>query len=327
MSKLIKPKSSESGTEAENILIIKHGALGDFVVGSGQLLTVRFRHPRARLVLITEPVLVPLARSMGIFDEIVEDPRDYNVRTWWRVVKRTIADPRWDIIYDFQVSNRTLCRYHPLAVFLTRQAMCWARRVPGGLTLMESPAKPPFFPWFWRSRFEPVEWMPRDLSMCRSSKENFSLLPDRYALLIPGCSFGNEKKRWPPDRYRALSGYLAEKGLKSVVMGTKEEAAEINAICKENPNTMNFMGKSRIEDIPELAGGAEIVVGNDTGPTHMAYIAGAKTVMLLISEHIGAAPKNVPHAAYLHGKLISDIPLADVEAAVDAMLMKQASNR
>lgn len=322
MSKYIETAPSGNGTKDENILIIKHGALGDFVLASGKLLTVRRRHPGARLVLITDPVIAPLARSMGIFDEIVEDPRDHKVGTWWRVVKRTIADPRWDIIYDFQASNRTLCRYHPLAVLLTPHAMCWARSARGGLVLMESPAKPPLLPRSWRSRFEPVEWMPRDLSMCRSSKENFSLLPDRYALLIPGCSFGNEKKRWPPDRYRTLSGYLAENGLKSVVMGTKDEAAEINTICKDNPNTVNFMGKSRIEDIPELAGGAEVVVGNDTGPTHIAYIAGAKTVMLFLSEYVSAAPKDVPHAVYLHGKSISDITLEEVEAAADRFLTR-----
>lgn len=320
MCKFCKTAPSGTGAADENILIIKHGALGDFVLSSGQLLTVRRRHPRARLVLVTEPVLVPLARSMGIFNEFVEDPRNYSVGTWWRVVKRTMADPQWDIIYDFQSSNRTLCRYHPLAVLMTRHAMCWAHPAPGGLVLMESPSKPPFVPWFWRSRFEPVEWMPRDLSMCRSIKENFSLLPDRYALLIPGCSVGNEKKRWPPDRYRALTGYLAEKGLRSVVMGTKDEATEINAICRDNPHTVNFMGKSRLEDIPELARGAEVVVGNDTGPTHIAYIAGAKTVMLFLSEYVAAAPKNIANAVSLHGRSISDISLTDVEAAVDAFL-------
>ena len=69
----------------ENVLVIKHGALGDFVVASGRMHTVRERHPNAHIALVTERSLVGLARSMGYFDEIVEDPRDYTRHGWSRI--------------------------------------------------------------------------------------------------------------------------------------------------------------------------------------------------------------------------------------------------
>ena len=41
----------------ENILVIKHGALGDFVMQSGRMRTIRERHPGAHIAIITEAFL------------------------------------------------------------------------------------------------------------------------------------------------------------------------------------------------------------------------------------------------------------------------------
>lgn len=307
----------------ENVLVIKHGALGDFAMATGRMLTVRRRHPRAHVALVTERAFAGFAKGMGVFDEIVEDSRGYSAATWWRVVKRTLADRRWDAIYDFQASNRTLWRYYPLALFATRNAMRWGwfDKSRGGLVWRESTRKPPFVPWAWRSRRESVEWLPADLSSCHGERAHFGELPARYALLMPGCSAGNGQKRWPAERYRGLTKALAAKGLRSVVMGTKAESAEIAAICRDNPDAVDFMGKSSIADIPDLARGAAVVVGNDTGPAHMAHIAGANTVMVFTDYDYGrAAPKGKANVASLHAERIEGVALADVEAAVARFL-------
>ncbi len=300
----------------ENVLVIKHGALGDFVMASGRMRTVRRRHPNAHIALVTEGFLVDLARSMGFFDEIVVDSRGYNFATWWRVIKKTIADRKWSVIYDLQSSNRTLCRYYPLALLATANALVWGRLVKGGLMFRTSSRKVKYLPWFWRNRREEVDWLPPDLSMCRGARENFGLLPARYALLIPGCSAGNERKRWPSARFRELTHVLAQRGLKSVVLGTKAEAAEIAAICNGNADAVDFLGKSSIADIPDLAKGASIVIGNDTGPAHMAHIAGARTVIVFTDrDYARAAPKNSPNVASLHAPAIDGIAFDDVAAA------------
>lgn len=298
---------------AENVLVIKHGALGDFVMASGCMRTVRERHPQAHITLVTEAFLRGLAESMGFFDEIVIDSRGYQASVWWRVIKRTIADRRWNVIYDLQSSNRTLCRYYPLALLATGHAMRWGHLVRDGLVFRTNTRKIPYLPWFWRNVAEPVAWLPSDLSMCHGDHAHFDEVPAKYALLIPGCSAGNEQKRWPPERFVELTRYLAGRGLKSVVMGTKAEAKEIEAICAGNPHAVNFLGKSSIADIPDLANGAAVVVGNDTGPSHIAHIAGARTVMLFTDYDYGrAAPKGKPNVVSLHGPKITDIPVADV---------------
>ena len=308
-------------SEPDRILVIKHGALGDFALASGKMKTVRARHPKAHIALVTEGFLKGLAESMGLFDEVIIDSRGYHVATWWRVIVREIAGRKWDAIYDLQSSNRTLCRYYPLALAATRHRLRWARLAKGGVVWRESSGKLPFCPWFFRNRFEEVKWQERDLSMCHGDHAHFAELPPKYALLIPGCSAGNTQKRWPPERYRELVKFFADRGLKSVVMGTKAEATEINAICEGNPDAVNFLGKSSIADIPDLANGAEIVVGNDTGPSHIADIAGAKTLYLFTDYDFGrAAPKNRQNARALHAEKIDGIATDSVKAELASML-------
>ena len=118
----------------ENILVIKHGALGDFVMQSGRMRTIRTRHPGAHIAIITEGFLKGLAEAMGFFDEVIVDSRGYNLSTWWRVIVKEIGGRKWDAIYDLQSSNRTLCRYYPLVLTATRHAMKWGRLAKGGLT-------------------------------------------------------------------------------------------------------------------------------------------------------------------------------------------------
>ena len=308
----------------ENILVIKHGALGDFVMQSGRMKTIRARHPTAHIAVVTEGFLKGLAEAMGLFDEVIVDSRGYNIPTWWRVIVRELAGRKWNAIYDLQSSNRTLCRYYPLALAATRHPMHWARLAKGGLVWRESSGKLPFCPWIFRNRFEPVEWLAKDLSMCHGDHAHFAELPTKYALLIPGCSAGNVQKRWPPERYRELVKFFAAKGLKSVVMGTKAEATEINAICDSNPDAVNFLGKSSIADIPDLANSAEIVVGNDTGPSHIARIAGAKTVMLFTDYDYKRAASPNERVVCLHSPEITGISVSQVEADITRLMADRA---
>ena len=72
----------------ENILVIKHGALGDFVMQSGRMRTIRERHPGAHIAIITEAFLKGLAEAMGFFHEVIVDSRGHHLATWRRLIGR-----------------------------------------------------------------------------------------------------------------------------------------------------------------------------------------------------------------------------------------------
>ncbi len=308
----------ERADRTEKILVIKHGALGDFLFASGSLRGVRARHPNARIALITEAFLKGFAESMGIFDEVVVDSRGYDMKVWWRVIKRTIADRKWDAIYDFQNSNRTLCRYYPLALLATRHSMRWGHGTENGFVFRTNTRKLPWIPWFWTNVAGDFSSLPIDLSMCHGPGKHFDELPEKYVLVIPGCSAGNEQKRWPPEKFREVTMHLADRGYRSVVIGTKAEAKEIGIVCRNNPNAIDFLGKSEIADLPDLARRARLVIGGDTGPSHFAHMAGAPTILLFPDYYYRISSfKNKPNVVCLHQERISDISLQEVIDAVE----------
>ncbi|MGH6995954.1 MAG: glycosyltransferase family 9 protein, partial [Stellaceae bacterium] len=59
----------------ERILVIKLGALGDFVQAMGPAAAIRAHHPRARIMLLTTPAYAELGRRAPYFDDVWSDER------------------------------------------------------------------------------------------------------------------------------------------------------------------------------------------------------------------------------------------------------------
>lgn len=74
-----------------------------------------------------------------------------------------------------------------------------------------------------------------DLSFMHGEGLHFDELPERYVMMIPGCSPSHPYKRWPVENFCALARRLAERGISSVVIGTRAEAAEVEAIAASSP--------------------------------------------------------------------------------------------
>lgn len=306
----------------EKILVIKLGALGDVMMYTGYIHAVVRRHPEADITMMTHAAFVPLMRQSGWFSDFFLDNRcRYSYSELRRICYDFLAKERFDVIYDLQSSHRTLRVYYPLVRFLTRNPLVWAKTTPDGLDFVRTPAKRAFS--WGRARIEHVAFDPltADISFCHGEHRHFDLLPENYVLIIPGCSPQNPEKRWPADRYRALSNHFGAKGLKSVVLGTTVEAAEIETVVRDNPYAIDFMNKASLADVADLARGAEIVIGNDTGPSHMARLAGARTVLLFCDRTKDSAVDG-PNVVNLFGRTISDISVQETIQAMEALCVR-----
>lgn len=311
----------------ERILVIKLGALGDVMMNTGLIQAVVERHPDAEFTLMTHASIVPLMKQSGWFaDFIIDNRRRYRFSELKRICWTELAQRCYDVIYDLQSSHRTLKVYYPLVRFLTRHPLVWGVTtpeypLPHGIILRRTPAKRAFTWGHETDERIDLAPLPPDISFCHGEHRNFSLLPKRYILIIPGCSPTNPEKRWPAERYRAVSEHFGAKGLGTVVLGTSAEAAEIRAIADGNPHAVDFMDKASLADIPDLARGAAIVIGNDTGPSHMARLAGAKAVMLF-NAHTAEAAVEMPTVVNLRGRLITDITVESAVAAMEGLMVK-----
>ena len=215
-----------------NILVIKLGALGDFVQGFGPFAAIRAGHPGAHVTLLTTPPFAGLARAAPWFDAVWEDGRPgwLDLPALARLARR-LRVARFDWVYDLQTSPRS-SRYR----WFTGRAARWSGVAAGashghdnpgrndmhtvdrqreqleraGLTAFPAPA---------------LDWLDGDVSALS--------LPQQFALLLPGASAERPGKRWPVEHFTALAAALP---CPSVACGGRAERplGEIGrASCRE----------------------------------------------------------------------------------------------
>ncbi len=299
------------------ILVIRLGALGDFVLSFAPFAAIRAHHPGAEITLLTTAPFAALAERAPWFDRVSVDRRP----SWWQVggIARLARQLRgFDLVYDLQTSARS-ARYFRLA-----GRPPWSGVAPGCSLPHANPA---------RDGMHTLERQHEQLEMAGIAEfptpdlawlagpgpEGFGLAPP-YALLVPGAAPHRPEKRWPAPRFGALAAVLARRGLIPVVLGTAAEAPLAAAIRAAAPATRDLTGHTSIADIAALAAGATLAVGNDTGPMHLITATGCPSLVLFsaASDPALTAPRG-PHGAWptvLRVADLADLPLERVEAAL-----------
>ena len=299
-------------SEQKNILIIKLGALGDFILQMGWVFALYEQYPDAKFTFMTTKPFVPFVKAMPFVSDIIVDTRPRgDVKQWWRTCKKGIADKKWDYIFDLQSSNRTRNKYFNIARFFTRHDMNWAHLSDGGFFVRSITKKHAFS--FGKMEVSHMPFIPRnvDLSFLKGDEKHFDILPKKpFLLIIPGCSASHPYKRWPSQKYLQLVLKAEEQGIPSVVLGTNAEQKEIDEICQKS-QAVNFQNKASLLDIPSLAGKASVVIGNDTGPVHMSCFSNKPAIVLFCQKTANSA-KKLKNVTNLIAQDISDISVEQV---------------
>jgi ADP-heptose:LPS heptosyltransferase len=97
----------------------------------------------------------------------------------------------------------------------------------------------------------------------------------------PGMTL--DAKRYPPHQLAALADRLADRyNLRVVLVGASTDSELINATREplQTPS-IAFAGDLTFGQIAALAAESFLYIGNDTGLTHLAAAAGARTVMIM----------------------------------------------
>ena len=302
------------------ILVIKLGALGDFAQAFGPFAAIRAHHPGAEITLLTTPPFAPLARQAPWFDRVWENGRPKGLAGLWALARQLRA-AGFTRVYDLQTSGRS-SRYR----WLVGRGVEWSGIAPGASHPHANP-KRDFMHTVERQR-EQLEmagiqhfpapalgWLDADIT-------RFAL-PARFALLIPGASPGRPAKRWPVAHFEALAAAL---DIPAVILGGPAEASLGAAISKAAPTAHDLTGKTSFADIAALARRAAFCVGNDTGPTHLAAVAGCPTLALFGEDSDPAlcAPRG-QLVAVLRRQPLADLPVADVQAALEDLINQTAT--
>ena len=85
--------SADQDTTPERILVIRLGALGDFVMSLGPFAAIRAHHASAHITLLTTAPYAELGRACGAFDEVWVDtrPSPWQVGGWLALRAKLLA--------------------------------------------------------------------------------------------------------------------------------------------------------------------------------------------------------------------------------------------
>jgi ADP-heptose:LPS heptosyltransferase len=258
------------------VLIIRLGALGDFVLSFGPFEAIRAHHAGVHVALLTTPPFAELARRAPWFDSVLIDRRP----ALWNIagllqLRRQLSG--FDLVYDLQTSARSS------AYFRLAGRPAWSG-IAGGCSLPHANHARDFMHTRERQREQLAmagiaEFPAPDLTWLCASPPRFDL-PQRFALLVPGAAPHRERKRWPAERYGELARRLSACGLVPVVLGTAREAPLAGVIRRYCYETVDLTGQTTICDIGAIAARALIAIGNDTGPMHLAAAVGCRCLVL-----------------------------------------------
>jgi ADP-heptose:LPS heptosyltransferase len=300
----------------DRILVIKLGALGDFIIALGAMEAIRRKHADARITLLTTKPFADMATRSKYFDEIWAEPRApfWDLPSWWRLFRKLNAGS-FSRVYDLQMNDRTRIMHT-----LLPKKPEWSGVIKGSALFYPDPAYKKLHA-FKRHKeilkaagvdvqLPDITWMQSDIGLIAPKKP--------YILLIPGSAPQHPRKRWPAVRYGALAAKLVRDGYSIAAIGTAAEAEPIANITKICPEVIDLSGKTSLYDIASLARGAAGVVGNDTGPTHLASVAGCPVVALFSDASNPALSAPIgPAVKIIQSNDLSDVQVSDVLSALN----------
>ena len=263
-----------------NILVIKHGALGNIVLATAAFAGIREYHKNDHITLLTTQRYAGMLRASGYFDDIWIDnrPKLYHFKQFFGLMNK-IKNSKFSRIYDLQTSERTSWYFK----LLGKPAPEWSGIAKNASHRYHNTERKKLHTLdriAQQLKIAGFEALPApDIRWLKAGIGHFNL-PERYAIVVPGGSEHRLGKRWSAHNYGNICNWLLEKGIIPVLIGTKAEAAVISTIETISPHCINLLGKTSFFEIAELARNAVFAVGNDTGPMHIIAATGSPALVL-----------------------------------------------
>ena len=272
-----------------NILIIKHGSLGDISQISGALRDIKETYKDKKIFILTTVPYVELLSKCPYIDGVLIDKRLPRWNILYLVkLKKLLRKFDFFYVYDLQNSSRTSF-YRKFLLNITN----WSSTET---ILKKGEKKKDFDNESVLERFK-IQLEHSDVKINHTLKPDFSwamtnvdqivnkYFGKKFILLFPFCSPQLSHKKWP--YFNDLIKIIKTKHSNIEIAiapgpGEIEEAKKIKAISITNKGkSLNHM------ELAGLINKSSYVIANDTGPAHMAAHLG-KMGLVLFGYHTTA---------------------------------------
>ena len=305
-----------------NILIIKHGSLGDLIQANGAIKDIKkFYSNRKVFLLTTQPYSIFMSECPYL-DGVLIDKRLPRWNLFYlNNLKKNLAKFDFKKVFDLQNSSRTKF-YKKFIIKDAEWSSTETILEPGQkkkdfdhepvLDRMEIQLKKSGIQTDFTKNID-LNWAVEDISRLVKQYAN-----NEYILLFPFCSAKLKHKKWPyfkeliqkiKQEYKNKYPILMAPGPNEI-----EEANELNGkIVLENGKPIS------IKKLASLVYNAKFVIANDTGPAHIASHLDKKGIVLF-GSHTSAEKVSIENFNF---KAVSIKNLKDLD--VDTVMQKVKS--
>ena len=269
-----------------NILIIKHGSLGDIAQACGAIQDISENHPEDQIHILTTKPYFELFRKNPLVHNVILDKRlsRFNL-IYLYLLMRTLKKLNVKKVYDLQNSSRT--KFYKNILFPKANFNTWSSSettLPSNISKEEfdkNPVLDRFDHQLKTSGIKTENTMKPDFNWAVTNidniKQEFNL--DNYIVLFPFCSEHLTHKKWP--HYNELIELIKNKYREQIKVAVAPGPSEINDA--KNINAVSILDNGKALDISQLASlikESSFVIANDTGPAHISAHLGVKGLTL-----------------------------------------------
>lgn len=301
---MMSTPAAASGAEPRRILIVRLSALGDIVMASGLIPALKARFPQAEISWVCEPVCAPLLKHNPRLKQIIIWPRG----EWQSLLKARRYLDLWRAIRAFRAQLRA--EHFDLVLdaqgLLKSGMVAWftgaARRVSiiareGSHRLVHEVVVPPpgadpvmgsEYRYLAHYLGAPQGSFVHDLAVGSAPqararevlRERMPTVWGNRPLVVFAPFTTRPQKHWLESHWIELGRQMLARGWQPVVLGGPADRDAAERICSSQPHLLNLAGALKLDESVALIADAQLLIGVDTGLTHMGSALRVPTVAL-----------------------------------------------
>jgi heptosyltransferase-2 len=310
------------------ILLIRGGAIGDFVLTLPALKALRDANAGAQIEILGYKHIAELAHNRFYANQVRSI--EYAPLSTFFAKDSELASELTEYFATFDLIITYL--YDPDKIFENNLRRCGVRKIVRG------PSKIDTYGHAARQLAEPIETLGLKVddlgARFYASAEDREFARDFFRdCRLPIVAFhpgsGSEKKNWPLNNWIEIGNcLLASENFRGSILVVSGEADQSQTARLESIWNNRFVRFAKHLPLPRVAAVLEhsIFVGHDSGISHLAAAAGANCILLFGPTDPDVwAPRNenVRVIRGVEGK-IDNIEFRDVEDALGTLLMKRS---
>lgn len=261
----------------KGILIIRGGAIGDFICTLPVVSALRQALPETPLSLLSYSRVLPLADATGSFTQL----RSIESRSFAGFfAHRATLDPEW-VEYFGSFGMILSFLYDPDEILANNLKRCQVKTI---LTLDPRPVDRHI-----------TEHLCSLLNRVAIFPENFApSLELKGAPDTPGgpgpvvihAGSGSEKKNWAINNWRSILNYLVSSGRKvAIIEGEADVSRTRELLAGVSSPLVSIVREKNLLEIASLLRSAQLFIGHDSGITHLASALGKPVIALFGPTH------------------------------------------